>query len=233
MQAALATARPAYAAAAYMLPNRTPAGSPRWKEATPSTVSETRRTFAADEGIFSEGDTTAFFYKVVSGAVRTYKLLNDGRRQIDAFHLAGDIFGLECGATHRYSAEAIREAVVVVYNRSALKSVTQPDTGFSDQMLAAMTRQLESAQNHLLVLGCKNAHEKLATFLLGMASRLTKERSVELPMMRSDIADHLGLTIETVSRTMSELVRDGIIALPRDRRTIELRDVATLRRLSA
>jgi CRP/FNR family transcriptional regulator, nitrogen fixation regulation protein len=233
MQAAFIPASSAPATTAYVMPNRMPVGLPRWKETTSSVMNGTRRTFAADEGIFAEGDRTEFFYKVVSGTVRTYKLLSDGRRQIDAFHLAGDIFGLECGAAHRYSAETIREAVVVVYKRSALKSLPETDTAFADQMLAAMSRQLESAQNHMLVLGCKNAQEKLATFLLGMASRLPNEGSVELPMMRSDIADHLGLTIETVSRTMSELARDGVIALPRDRRTIELRDLATLRRLSA
>jgi CRP/FNR family nitrogen fixation transcriptional regulator len=192
-----------------------------------------RLTFARDEEIFAEGDETESFYKVVTGTVRTYKLLNDGRRQIDAFHFPGDVFGLELGARHQISAEAVGDVMVTAHKRSGLKTMAANGAMFSDQLLAAMTRRLEHAQNHMLVLGCKNAQEKIATFLLGLADRLSATDRVDLPMLRSDIADHLGLTIETVSRTLAELVREGVIGLAAGHRAIILNDRAALQQLSA
>lgn len=212
---------------------RFPYAMPIPSASSASELSGVRRMFAKDEGIFGEGDDTEYFYKVASGLVRTYKLLNDGRRQIDAFHFSGDVFGLEPGGEHKIAAEAVGATTVIAYKRSSLKRLPMNDNIFSDQVLAAMTRRLEYAQNHMLVLGCKNAQEKIATFLLDLASRLSTTDRFELPMMRSDIADHLGLTIETVSRTIAELVREGVICLEAGHRNIRLKDPAALRRLSA
>jgi CRP/FNR family nitrogen fixation transcriptional regulator len=203
-----------------------------WGERGGRFAERPRRAFARDEEIFGEGDSADLFYKVVTGAVRTYRLLNDGRRQIDAFHLAGDSFGLEPGDRHQCSAAAISEATVEVRRRSELRTAAG-DAGCSAELMTAMMRRLEQAQGHMVLLGCKNAREKVATFLLGIASRAPSlGNHVELPMLRCDIADHLGLTIETVSRTIAELARDGVIGRPGRGRTFALRDLAALRQLS-
>jgi CRP/FNR family nitrogen fixation transcriptional regulator len=191
------------------------------------------RIVAKDEQIFTEGDRAAYFYKVVSGAVRTSKLLSDGRRQIDAFHLAGDIFGIESGDEHRFTAEALGTATVIMYRRCSLETLACGDAGFARQVVAAMMRSLERAQDHMLLLGRKSAMEKIATFLLDMAERVAGDDHVDLPMSRTDIADHLGLTIETVSRSLTQLERQGVIELPAHRRTIMLRNKAALRHLDA
>src|SRR5258708_9404679 len=173
-----------------------------------------QRVLGKGEELFAEGDEAEYFYRVVSGAIRTYKLLSDGRRQIDAFHLDGDIFGLEAGADHRFSAEAVGNASVIAYRRNRLAALIQDDLAFRDQIMSATLRSLERAQDHMLLLGRKTAQEKLATFLLDMAQRLSDDTEpVELPMQRTDIADHLGLTIETVSRTLTQFARSGLIRL--------------------
>jgi CRP/FNR family nitrogen fixation transcriptional regulator len=189
------------------------------------------RVLARGEELFAEGDDAEHFYKVVTGTIRTYKLLSDGRRQIDAFHLPGDMFGLEAGPEHRFSAEAVDGANVVAFRRSRLVELRQADPGFDDEVMASMIRNLERAQDHMLLLGRKTAQEKIATFLLDLARRLRKDRQFDLPMQRSDIADHLGLTIETVSRTLTQLSRDGLIALVAASRSIVLADRAGLQRL--
>jgi CRP/FNR family nitrogen fixation transcriptional regulator len=189
---------------------------------------------AKGEELFAEGDEADFFYRVVSGAVRSYKLLSDGRRQIDAFHLRGDIFGLEAGSEHRFSAEAIGDATVIAYRRSRLSALIEDDAAFRDRIMTATLRSLERAQAHMLLLGRKTAQEKMATFLLDMAERLSRDNEhFDLPMQRSDIADHLGLTIETVSRTLTQFARSGLIRLLPAGRSIGLCTKMALRGLNA
>jgi CRP/FNR family transcriptional regulator, nitrogen fixation regulation protein len=190
------------------------------------------RDYATNEEIFAEGARAGFFYKVVSGVVRTSKLLSDGRRQIDAFHLTGDIFGLENCEAHRFSAEAVGNASVISYRRSSLDTLASADNAMSRQVVAAMMRSLERAQSHMLLLGRKSAKERIATFLLDLSTRMADD-AIDLPMSRTDIADHLGLTIETVSRSFTELERDGVIEVLAPRRSIVLCDKAALRRLDA
>lgn len=189
------------------------------------------RRMAKDEEVFAEGDRAAFFYKVQSGAIRTFKFLSDGRRQIDAFHLPGDIFGIEPGEEHRFSAEAIGDATLVAYRRSSLNRLAQADSDLSCQVVSAMLLSLARAQDHMLLLGRKSAIEKIATFLLVLSERISEDGQVDLPMSRTDIADHLGLTIETVSRSLTQLERQGVIELPTHRRSIVLRDKPVLKRL--
>jgi CRP/FNR family nitrogen fixation transcriptional regulator len=189
------------------------------------------RRLAKDEEIFGEGDRAAFFYKVQSGTVRTFKLLSDGRRQIDAFHLPGDIFGIEPGEEHRFSAEAVGDATVVSYRRSNRNAQAQNDGDIPTLMMSAVLLSLMRAQNHMLLLGRKNAVEKVATFLLDLSRRTAKNDQIDLPMSRTDIADHLGLTIETVSRSLTQLERQGVIELPAHRRFIVLRNKPALERL--
>ena len=229
MQTALATTAAPVRAVAIQFPVA-PITRPVRDTAKPA-LGATRR-LGKDEQVFGEGDRAAYFYKVVSGAVRTSKLLSDGRRQIDAFHLPGDIFGIESGEEHRFSAEAVGDAAVAVYRRCALDALASQDGAFAREIVAAMMRSLERAQEHMLLLGRKSALEKIASFLLDMAERAGDD-AIELPMSRMDIADHLGLTIETVSRSLTELGRKGLIALPAQRRAIRLRDKAALEHLRA
>jgi CRP/FNR family nitrogen fixation transcriptional regulator len=199
-------------------------------DAAPSTVGSVQ-SFAKDEEIFAEGDKAAYVYKVLSGVVRTSKLLSDGRRQIDAFHLAGDIFGIEAGDEYRFCAESVGDCVVVAYRRSHLAALTGSDAQLGQDMTMGMMRSLVRAQNHMLLLGRKSALEKIATFLLDMAERTADDSTLDLPMSRTDIADHLGLTIETVSRSFTQLERQGIIGLPSARRIV-LSNRAALERLN-
>jgi CRP/FNR family transcriptional regulator, nitrogen fixation regulation protein len=191
-----------------------------------------RRSFVKGEELFTEGDPADFFYKVVSGTVRTCKLLSDGRRQIDVFHLPGDVFGLESGADHGFTAEAVEDVVVEAYRRSQFASLLHVNAAFGEQLMSSMLKNLERAHEHMVLLGRKTAQEKMATFLLDMAGRTAKTDQVDLPMQRTDIADHLGLTIETVSRTLTQMVRDGLIKLAAAGRTIILADKAGLQELN-
>lgn len=209
------------------------AAMPRQSNAVAAKPLGAARTLGKGEELFAEGDAADFFYKVVSGAVRTYKLLNDGRRQIDEFHLAGDIFGLETGEEHRFSADAVDVTTVVAFRRRRFETLAHDDPALVDQVMASMMRSLERAHDHIMLLGRKTAQEKVATFLLDMARRLSNEDRFELPMQRTDIADHLGLTIETVSRTLTQFAREGLIELAAASRSVVLSDKAALQRLDA
>lgn len=189
--------------------------------------------FRKGQTVFSEGAAAQHFYEVVAGTVRTSQLLKDGRRQIDAFHLKGDLFGFESSSWHRVGAEAIDDVTLRIYPRSQLERMLAEDSEFAQRVVAAMMRSIERAQSHMLLLGRKSALERIATFLLDMSGRLSEMSHLDLPMSRSDIADHLGLTIETVSRTLTQLERKGVIELPSHRRSIILRDRTALRRLDA
>ncbi|SRR6266566_9833422 len=187
--------------------------------------------FARNVEIYGEGEPADYLYKVISGAVRTYRVLHDGRRQIAAFLLPGDMFGLEGGATHASSAEAIADSVVLVIKRSAVVALAERDPEIARQLWALTAQELGRVQNHMLLL-IRNAQERIASFLLEMAERAPGAQSVELPMSRQDIADYLGLTIETVSRTLTQLEAEAAIALPTSRRVV-LRNRAALTRLNA
>ena len=187
-------------------------------------------SFARNSEIYGENEPAEFLYKLVSGAVRTSKILNDGRRQIGEFYLPGDIFGLEVGTEHAFSAEAIADAKVIVIKRSAVEALAARDNDVARQLWATTGRELQRMQEHILLL-IKTAQERVAGFLLEMAMRIKSTTEIELPMSRQDIADYLGLTIETVSRTLTILENSAAIALPSSRRIV-LRNPAALRRLN-
>jgi CRP/FNR family transcriptional regulator, nitrogen fixation regulation protein len=187
--------------------------------------------FTANAEIFGEGEPAEYVYKIVTGAVRTYKILSDGRRQIGGFYLAGEIFGLEIGKEHQFSAEAINGVTVLVVRRSAIVSLAERDCEAARELWAFTGRELKRVQEHMLLL-VKSAQQRVASFLLEMSKRLAATDAIELPMSRQDIADYLGLTIETVSRTMTQLVSDQAIVLPSSRRIV-LRNAGALRRLNA
>jgi CRP/FNR family nitrogen fixation transcriptional regulator len=168
----------------------------------------------------------------VSGVVRTCKLLSDGRRQISSFFLPGDVFGLEATVEHRFTAEAVSDVSLIFVKRSALTALAARDGEVANELWSAATADLRAAQEHVLLLGRKSAQERLAAFLLEMAERTNGGEAIDLPMSRLDIADYLGLTIETVSRTITQLENAEAISLPTTRH-IRLHDRAALRRLNA
>jgi CRP-like cAMP-binding protein len=187
-------------------------------------------SFARNAEIYGEGEPADYLYRVISGTVRTYKVLADGRRQIGAFYMTGDVFGLETGDEHTFSAEAISDAKVLVIKRSALVALADRDSDVARQLWALTGRELSRVQDHILLL-IKTAQERVAGFLLEMADRGSNGNALELPMSRQDIADYLGLTIETVSRTLTMLENTAAIELPTSRRIV-LRNRSALTRLN-
>jgi CRP-like cAMP-binding protein len=186
-------------------------------------------TYARNSEIFGENEPAEYLYKVVSGSVRTYKILNDGRRQVGGFHLVGDIFGLEFADEHSLSAEAITDCKILVVKRSALNALAGRDASVARQLLTLTGCELRRVQNRILLL-IKNAQERVAGFLLEMARRDSPSDVIELPMSRQDIADYLGLTIETVSRTLWALENCGAIEIS-TRRRIAFRNRSVLMQL--
>jgi CRP/FNR family nitrogen fixation transcriptional regulator len=175
--------------------------------------------------IFGEAEPAEYIYQVVDGAVRSYKLLSDGRRQIGAFHLIGDIFGLENGGTHRFTAEAIVDTTVRLAKRASLAHVAEQDASVARDLLNMTATNLQHAEDHMLLLGRKTSLERVAAFLLEMDTRLTAAGVMALPMCRRDIADYLGLTLETVSRSLSVLHDKGVLGfLGQTQRQIVLLD---------
>ncbi|HEY1426282.1 MAG TPA: helix-turn-helix domain-containing protein [Caulobacteraceae bacterium] len=165
------------------------------------------RTFDRDEQIFGEGDAADCVYKVVSGAVRCLRRLADGRRQITEFYLPGDMFGVELGATRHSTTEALGETVLLVARRNTL-TVDQ-----SERLWRLALRDLHRAQEHVLTLGRRSASERIARLLVELAQRLDADGELKLPMSRLDMADYLGLTIETVSRVLTQLQAEDVIRL--------------------
>ena len=187
--------------------------------------------FARNAEIFGEDEPAEYLYQVISGAACTYRMLGDGRRRVVAFYLPGDIFGVEAASLHQWSAEAIAESHVLVVKRSSAMARSECEMDLSRQLWMLTVHELQRAQQHSLVL-IKSAEERVAGFLLEMAGRCSGSGVVELPMSRQDIADYLGLSIETVSRTFTQFVQSGAISLETCRR-IQFRNRAALRRLNA
>ncbi|MGY4358516.1 CRP/FNR family nitrogen fixation transcriptional regulator [Bradyrhizobium sp. i1.3.1] len=168
-------------------------------------------TYKKGTQIFGEGEPAEYIYQIKLGAARSYKMLNDGRRQIGAFHLSGDIFGLVNGDLHRFTAEAVIRTTVRLLMRRRLEEAAQSDTVLARELLHLTTKNLQHAEDHMLLLGRKDALERVAAFLVEMDQRSTAAAAMALPMTRRDIADYLGLTIETVSRALSRLRRAGVL----------------------
>jgi len=168
-------------------------------------------SYRKDEEIYGEDEPAEYVYQVISGAVRSYKLLSDGRRQIGAFHLPGDVFGLETGATHRLAMEAIIDTTVRLVKRRSLEQAAAVDVRVARKLWTMTAGDLRHAEDHMLLLGRKTAMERVATFLLEMDRRLAVTGLLALPMCRRDIGDYLGLTLETVSRALSQLQSQGVL----------------------
>jgi CRP/FNR family transcriptional regulator, nitrogen fixation regulation protein len=180
------------------------------------------KTYSRDEEIFAEGDRADYVFRVVSGVVRTTRALADGRRQIADFYLPGDVFGVEPAAEWSATAEAVGDVVLVVARRSSIAG--DPDQ--APKLWRQALSELRRCRDHVLALTHRSAVERLASFLLDLSMRLGVSDSLELPMSRQDIADYLGLTIETVSRTMTQLQCDGLLRLNGCRQVVFVRAAA-------
>jgi CRP/FNR family transcriptional regulator, nitrogen fixation regulation protein len=179
--------------------------------ASNSRLSLNEFTYKKGTEIYGEKEPADYVYQVKTGAARSYKLLSDGRRQIGAFHLVGDIFGLENSNEHRFTAEAIVDTAVRLVKRRSLELVAESDAMVARNLLSMTTNNLQHAEDHMLLLGRKTSLERVAAFLIEMDRRLTAAGVLALPMCRRDIADYLGLTLETVSRALSRLHELGIL----------------------
>jgi CRP/FNR family transcriptional regulator, nitrogen fixation regulation protein len=209
--------------------NATPSNKPRFlgelSNVSPAEIALSEFKYRAGAEVFGEAEPAEYIYQVIDGAVRSYKLLSDGRRQIGAFHLVDDIFGLENGGVHRFTAEAIVDTSVRLVKRVSLAHVAESDASVARDLLNMTATNLKHAEDHMLLLGRKTSLERVAAFLLEMDHRLTATGVMALPMCRRDIADYLGLTLETVSRALSILQGQGILGfLGQTQRQIVLLD---------
>lgn len=182
--------------------------------------------------IFAEGADPDVFYRVVSGVVRTCKFLSDGRRQIAAFHLSGEIFGFEIGEERQFAAEAVSDCTLVCYRRRGIEITAQRDHTVARQLLQYAMQNLAQAQSHALLLARRGAAEKVASFLLDWHARSNKKGVIHLAMSRQEIGDYLALTIETVSRSLSQFERDGLIAM-QNIRELRILDMEALEDMAA
>ncbi|MGA7806990.1 helix-turn-helix domain-containing protein [Bradyrhizobium sp.] len=173
--------------------------------------------FAPCETVFAQEEMTTSFYNLLEGVMRVYKLLPDGRRQIVGFALPGDFLGMSDTARHGFSADAIGPVSVCRFGKSAFSRFAEDKPHLLRRINELAVHELNQARDHMVLLGRRSAEEKVATFLIGWRDRLDQLRgasaSVPLPMSRQDIADYLGLTIETVSRTFTKLEREGVIEI--------------------
>lgn len=196
------------------------------------------RALRAGARLYRQGDEAARLYEVASGALRVARLTAGGRRTVLAFAHPGDVVGFASGPTHSAECAAITEARVLVHERAALER-TGGDPDVQRRLARAALREIARAQAHAVTLGRRSAEERLATFLADLAARTGRARRgregaagallLHLPMRRADVADHLGLTVETVSRSFTALRRAGLIALEEPHRVV-VPDPSALRR---
>lgn len=189
-----------------------------------------KRAFQSGQEIFGQGESADYVYRVLKGAVRSFRLLNDGRRQICEFHFAGDFLGLEAGVEYRATAEAMSDCVVLVVRRTSLAELAARDADLTARLWQLAARGHQRSQDHAFILARQGATERVAAFLVEFAERVDADGFIDLPMSRQDIADYLGLTIHTVSRTFSQLQGLGLISVesPRHVRLDRYADLADL-----
>lgn len=191
--------------------------------------------FASCETVFAQEEMTTSFFTVLEGIMRLYKLLPDGRRQIVGFALPGDFLGMATSARHSFSADAIGPVAVCRFSKASFARFIENKAHLLRRINELAVRELSQAQDHMVLLGRRSAEEKVATFLIGWRDRLAylngPTNTVALPMSRQDIADYLGLTIETVSRTFTKLERDGVIEIMPG--SVRLRDPVRAEALAA
>lgn len=169
-------------------------------------------TYLREEEIYGEAEEAEFVYKLLDGAVRTHKILNDGRRQITGFQLPGELLGSERQDRHRHTAEALTDTRMLIFRRRQIERIAATNAEVACQLWGLAARSLHDAQDHMLLLGRGSALERVISFLIDLDARLGAAGTFVLPMSRRDIGDYLGLTIETVSRIFTQLEDEGALA---------------------
>ena len=186
-----------------------------------------------DRTIHDQGDKADCCYRILSGCVRTVRLMEDGRRQVGEFLMAGDLLSFDAFETYDFAAEAVTDVVLRRYPRRMVDALAENNVSLTRRLRDMTAISLRLAHARLVLLGRKTASERIATFLLEMAERLpgTRRSVLDLPMGRADIADHLGLTIETVCRVLAHLRREGTVAI--DRGSITIHDEVALQQMAS
>lgn len=195
----------------------------------------TREVHQTHDPIIDEGEPADYVFNVTGGAVKLFKLLPDGRRQITGFLFEGDFIGIAMNDTYSYSAEAVGDVSLCRFNRAKLEAMLDRFPQLERRLLSMASNELVQAQDQMLLLGRKTAREKLCSFLLNLSHRAQNRgydpSVIPLPMSRNDIGDYLGLTTETVSRTFTNLKRDGVIRLL-DGNRVQINDVDRIQDLA-
>ncbi|MDZ4062657.1 MAG: helix-turn-helix domain-containing protein [Brevundimonas sp.] len=176
-----------------------------------SATTAPRSPFAPGALLFRQGEPVRLVYRILSGAVISYRLLSDGRRQVTGFHLPGDFLGLEAGVEHATTTEALSRVDALAMERTELAGRAVTDVGLARALWQVTVRAFRRSEDHALLLARQGATERVAAFLLDFADRMGWPEIMDLPMTRQDIADHVGLTIHTVSRTLSQLQAQGMV----------------------
>jgi CRP-like cAMP-binding protein len=186
-----------------------------------------------DRQVHGQGDEADYCYRILSGCVRTVRLMEDGRRQIGEFLMSGDLLGFDAIETYDFAAEGVSDVILRRYPRRMVDALAESNVALTRRLRDMTSISLRMAHTRLVLLGRKTASERIATFLLEMAERLpgTHQHVLELPMGRADVADHLGLTIETVCRVLALLRREGTITI--DRGSITIRDEIALQQMAS
>ncbi|MEH6631848.1 MAG: cyclic nucleotide-binding domain-containing protein [Halopseudomonas aestusnigri] len=168
--------------------------------------------------IINEQDPANYLFNVTAGSVKLYKLLPDGRRQMTGFLFPGDFLGIAMNDCYAYSAESLEDTRLCRFSRTKLEELLKILPHLENRLLNMVSNELVLAQDQMLLLGRKTAKEKVCSFLLSLSKRTQSKtdhaQNISLPMGRSDIGDYLGLTTETVSRTLTNLKKAGIISIP-------------------
>lgn len=188
------------------------------------------QTIDAGGSFMEEGEPARHFFNLTGGTARLFKLLPDGRRQVVGFARAGHFLGLASAESYTVTAEAVEPVRLCRFPRARLRMLVEQFPRLEHQLLETASNELATAQEGMMLLGRKTARERVASFLVGWATGgrpcAPPATRLHLPMPRGDIADYLGLTVETVSRTLTRLRAEGLLAMPTPLEMVLLRPAA-------
>jgi CRP/FNR family nitrogen fixation transcriptional regulator len=187
--------------------------------------------FSRDQTIVIEGEASEYIFLVISGVVRGFRSFHDGTRGIVAFYLPTEFFGLTNHSTHLLTAEAAADANILFFKRSALVSMAKRESRIANFLLTVTLNELRRTQEHSLLLS-RNANCRVASFIIDLSKRMRTQTCLDLPMSHQDIADHLGLTIETLSRMITQMENSGVIVRGRSHRDLILKNRRVLVRMA-
>jgi len=193
--------------------------------------SQPAETFNPGEALFWEGDKAGPIFEVLEGAVRVYRILPDGRRAILGFVYPGDVLGVSFQNRYLVTAEAVNKVKARRFARERFFAMINDSPPLRPQLFAMLCDEMSAAQDQMMLLGRQTAEERVVCFLLAVHRKSARGAEIELPMSRQDMADYLGLTMETVSRMMTSLARRGLVA-PGSRHTVTLRKLESLREIA-